>query len=332
MEKLLTISVAAYNVEKYLEKLLASIVSTDRLEAIEVLIVNDGSKDTTSQIAHSYQQKYPDSIRVIDKENGGHGSTINCGIQNATGKYFRALDGDDWVHSEHLSSLVDKMSDINTDIILSDYCKCYEDGREIVGNEFTHLEDGKEYSFDEIANLITWMRYHTVIYRTKILKENAIHLDEHCFYVDREFMLYPIPFTNNIFYFKKYIYCYRLGLTDQSVSPESRMKHIDNGLTVTKSLLDFWKEEQNNLSDTKKKYIIAGIKGHCVWHYDSLLLFPVSQNQKRDIIQYDKMIKDASNDIYMNMEAQNRKIKVMRKTCYSIYSLLHWYVLRKELA
>ena len=96
MEKLLTISVAAYNVDNYLDQLMQSVIEADVMDALEVLIVNDGSKDGTAAKALSYQQQYPASVRLIDKENGGHGSTINCGIREAKGKYFRALDGDDW--------------------------------------------------------------------------------------------------------------------------------------------------------------------------------------------------------------------------------------------
>ena len=118
MEKILSISVAAYNVEKYLDQLMQSVIASGAIDDLEVLIVNDGSKDGTADKAMEYQKKYPQSVRLIDKENGGHGSTINRGITEATGKYFRALDGDDWVHSEHLGKLVEKMKNIDADYLL----------------------------------------------------------------------------------------------------------------------------------------------------------------------------------------------------------------------
>ena len=81
MEKILTFSIAAYNVEKYLDKLLKTIICVPNNEMVEVLVVNDGSKDNTAQIAKEYEKNYAGVVRLIDKENGGHGSTINRGIK-----------------------------------------------------------------------------------------------------------------------------------------------------------------------------------------------------------------------------------------------------------
>lgn len=330
MDKLLTISVAAYNVEQYLDKLLRSVIDSGALDAIEVLIVNDGSKDDTARIAGEYQGKYPGSIRLIDKENGGHGSTINRGIAEAKGRYFRALDGDDWVHSDHLGKLIEKLPSIDADIILSDFCNCYEDGRREIQSEFPGLTDGSTYSFDETAGKVAWMRYHTVVYRTDILKRHHVRLDEHCFYVDREFMLYPIPYVNTVHYFKDYIYCYRLGLTDQSVSPESRMKHIDNGLTVANSIIAFLNKSGQGLSAPKTKYIVDGIVGHCIWHFNSLLLFPASRDNQNDIREFDLSIKRNAPAVYKAMSGRNKKLLFLRRTGYHGYRLVHWYAGRKH--
>lgn len=83
--------------EKYLRRCLDSlIIDEDGMKQLEVLVINDGSKDSSSQIAHEYQDKYPDTFRVIDKENGNYGSCINRGLKEATGKYVKVLDADDW--------------------------------------------------------------------------------------------------------------------------------------------------------------------------------------------------------------------------------------------
>lgn len=82
--------------EKYLRRCLNSlIIDEEGMKQLEVLVINDGSKDSSSQIAHEYQNKYPDTYRVIDKENGNYGSCVNKGIVKATGKYFKILDADD---------------------------------------------------------------------------------------------------------------------------------------------------------------------------------------------------------------------------------------------
>lgn len=106
MEKILTVTIPSYNVEKYLRQTLDSFLAEEILEEIEVLIVDDGSKDGTAAIGKEYEKNYPGTFRVISKENGGHGSTINRGIQEAKGQYFKVVDGDDWVNTGDFIKLV----------------------------------------------------------------------------------------------------------------------------------------------------------------------------------------------------------------------------------
>lgn len=330
--KLLTISIAAYNVEPYLEKTLDSIVAANKNDEIEVFVVNDGSKDRTAEIARVYENRYPDTIHLVDKENGGHGSTINTGLQLATGKYFKALDGDDWFNSENLEKLVLKLDKTNADIILNDYCKCFENGnREIV--EFEGLSKDKTYSFEEIVPIVEWMRYHTVTYRTELLKKTDVHLDEHCFYVDAEFMLLPIPEVETVFYAKDYLYCYRLGLTEQSVSTESRRKHIDNSETVAYRLLSFYDANRSKIMGQKRKYILTGVINHCIWHYKSLLLLNSSKGNKRRIKEFDNLMKQQYRDVYSEMGKLGRTsllINAMRATKHMAYPIVSMYFRAKS--
>lgn len=325
MQKQLTISVAAYNVEAYLDQLMETVIKADVIDKLEILIINDGSKDKTAEIARDYQNQYPQSVRLIDKPNGGHGSTINRGIEEATGRYFRALDGDDWVHSEHLAALVKKMETIDSDIILSDYCECYEGGRTRLPNEFPELKDGELYQFDEIWHPKFWMRYHTVIFRTELLKEHQIRLDEHCFYVDVELMLYPIPYLNSIFFAKDYLYCYRLGNNGQSVSDTSRKKNIKHSEKVAYHLIDYFETHKNSLSEKKRQYFIDELTFHCKWHENSLFLFPCSKEIKDDLIAFEQYILIHAPEIYKQMGEESKVLTLMRRTAYSAYRPLAQY-------
>ena len=127
MEKILTISIAAYNAEKYISKCLDSLLNTRVRDQLEIIIVNDGSTDDTLIIAQRYYVNYPNIIKIIDKENGGHGSTINASIKEATGKYYKIIDSDDWVDENGLEKLVDYLSYHNVDMVLNPFNEVYVD-------------------------------------------------------------------------------------------------------------------------------------------------------------------------------------------------------------
>ena len=117
--KLLTISIAAYNAEEYLANCLESLVKSKFLNEIEIIVVNDGSKDNTKDIGEEYARKYPYSICVINKENGGYGSTIEASLSRATGKYFKLLDSDDYFSTEGLDALISKLAESEADTVIT---------------------------------------------------------------------------------------------------------------------------------------------------------------------------------------------------------------------
>ena len=122
MEKLLTVAIPSYNVEKYLEQTLSSfLIDPQWLKKTEILIVNDGSSDRTEEIGRKYEQKYPDTFRVISKKNGGHGSTINRGIREAQGNYFKVVDGDDWVNTSDFVELVRGLKSCTAEYVVTNY-------------------------------------------------------------------------------------------------------------------------------------------------------------------------------------------------------------------
>lgn len=328
MKKNLTISVAAYNVEAFLDPLMQSIIDSGVLDQIEILIVDDGSKDGTAEKAGIYQTQHPDSVRLIRKENGGHGSAINRGIQEATGKYFRTLDGDDWLHPMHLQKLVEKLDNLDVDIILSNYCECYPDGERVVIDDYSALERGRVYSLEELLESVEWMRHCTVIYRTGLLQEHNIQLDEKCFYVDPEYALFPIPYVNTIYYAKDYLYCYRLGRAEQSASDISRMRLIADSEKVSKSLLNSYKNIKARLSDSQRRYYVEGVAAHCLFHFKSIMLFPADKKNKRMLIAFEKTVKNAAPEVFIKMAhlgRRSRMLRFLRATRYTGYGIMCRY-------
>ena len=121
MNKIISFIIPSYNVEKYLSKALESFLAGDVLDKIEVLIVNDGSKDSTATVANEYVEKYPETYRLINKQNGGHGSAINTGAEAANGKFLKVIDADDWVITDNLKELIEKLEVCESDVFLTPY-------------------------------------------------------------------------------------------------------------------------------------------------------------------------------------------------------------------
>ena len=122
--KLLSFAIPCYNSEAYMEKCIESILLGG--EEVEILIVNDGSKDRTAEIADAYEAKYPTICRAIHQENGGHGEAVNAGIRNATGRYFKVVDSDDWVDPDAYKAILSKLREYDSDdnyldVLLSNY-------------------------------------------------------------------------------------------------------------------------------------------------------------------------------------------------------------------
>lgn len=226
--KILSVIVPSYNVEKFLTKTLDSMCCISNITDLEILVVNDGSKDSTIELANKYKSSYPESIIVIDKENGGHGSTINAGIKAATGKYFKVIDGDDWVDSEQFEIFVEKLKQAEADLILSPFRKVYEDvgEREEIRPSIV-IDDGVHQFNKLIDNLKDFYCMHAITFKTSIYKKVPFQITEHCFYVDMEFILYPVDYITSVQYLDQCVYQYRLGRPGQSVSMESKIKNKD---------------------------------------------------------------------------------------------------------
>ena len=91
----ITFTVPCFNSEDYMEHCIDTLLTAD--ERAEIIIVDDGSTDRTGEIADNYARNYPEIVRVVHQENGGHGSGVNAGLALATGKYFKVVDSDDWL-------------------------------------------------------------------------------------------------------------------------------------------------------------------------------------------------------------------------------------------
>ena len=207
--KVLTILVPVYNTEKYIRRCLDSLLVPEVLESIEVLVINDGSKDHSSEIAREYVEKYPDTVVLVDKENGGHGSTINAGIERAKGKYFRVLDSDDWFNTVEFVEYVNRLQSEDADLVVTDYRKEHTYNSQSEYFEYKDLEDGRCYRLDDIDLKILNGEYFvmaTSAYKTEVLRESGLKLLEKTFYVDMQYNIVPITKVETCVYYRMDIY------------------------------------------------------------------------------------------------------------------------------
>ena len=215
-DKTLTVVIPSYNVSKYLPEILPTYFAPEIMNDLELLIVNDGSKDNTREIAEAFAAQYPETVFVINKENGGHGSTINAGAAAAHGRYFRVIDGDDWVDTDSLVRFIAKLKDCSSDVVLNSFIRVTEGTGETEKREMQGLDPGKVYLFSDIMPVIKdSYAMHGTTFRTDVFKR-AEKIDEHCFYVDQEYLMYPLPFISTAVYYDIPVYQYRVGSAEQS--------------------------------------------------------------------------------------------------------------------
>lgn len=321
MSKVLTVSIAAYHVEKYLAECLDSFVIPEVAEHLEVLIINDGSGEGVNAIAREYETKYPSVFHLIDKENGGHGSTVNRGIEEASGKYFKTVDGDDWVQREGLLELVQYLRQTDADVVVTDY-QCFDDASGQVmdenRNEFTGKMYRRNYNWEDISDLI-YINMHAATFRTSLLKKMKWRLDEHCFYVDAEYILYPVPFLQTVVFLEKPVYMYRQGMTTQSMDIRNMQKNCGHHERVLKHLLAFFDECQAELSPAKRRYIAKGIARILTSQIKIYLSFPADPERKRQISELDTRIKKEYPEVYHSVT--NRAVKMLRCSKYHLYKM-----------
>lgn len=228
MNKILTIIIPTYNMEKYLRRCLDSlIIDEEGMKQLEVLVINDGSKDSSSKIAHEYQDKYPDTYRVIDKENGNYGSCINHGLKEATGKYVKVLDADDWFDTKNFAKLLTVLGGSNVDLMVSDYCNVNESGA-VIGRCKYRLPQ-EEVVFNEETRAIfnrKNFQMHAATYKLELLRKMNYKQTEGISYTDQEWIYTPLMAVNTVGYYPRIVYNYLIGRVGQTMSAEALKRGV----------------------------------------------------------------------------------------------------------
>lgn len=293
MKKLLSIIVPTYNMEALLDQCLTSLIleTKEQRETLDVIVVNDGSTDRSSEIAHGYAAKYPEMFSVIDKENGNYGSCINAALPKVKGKYVRILDADDSYFTEELADYLNLLNQLDVELVLSNYETINPDGNVIAKSGYP-LPPNIVTAFSEIpAGLFIAM--HSVAYLSVIFKHIKYHQTEGISYTDLEWVFHPMSEVHAFYYYNKSIYRYLEGREGQTIDPAVRLKrlsHMEKGLWTQLEIF-------RHIPNTNMAYNYM----HGVITYRTKLIYTWGLDRKArfDLLAFDKMLKQDYPQVYM---------------------------------
>lgn len=299
MNKLLTVIIPSYNMEKYIERSVSSLITTKNSNLLEILIVNDGSTDCTSKISHDFEKQYPSIIKVIDKKNGNYGSCINTGLQNASGKYIRILDADDYYDTDAFEVFLTKLPYVESDVILTDY-SIIQDNLKNKQEILPPLLSYKLLNFDSIKISSGKFQMHSLTYKTQLLKNIQYKQSEGISYTDQEWILFPFFFIDNIYYIPLNIYQYCLGREGQTMDTAIKIKKISDSLQGTiASIIYYYNHQKNLLSRQRQNYILQKLIGRIMYLYKVYLILQDKNSfDESGCKKLDMTLKKFAPDIY----------------------------------
>lgn len=260
MPKLLSIIIPTYNMATLLPRCLDSLVNAKNADQIEAMVVNDGSKDNSLEVARFYEVRYPGIVTVINKPNGNYGSTINAALPVAKGKYVKILDSDDWFDTQALDMFVDFLAPMDVDMAVTHFSQIGAKVTEVVRYNTMGREPyqcGKVYHLDDILpdGYIRFFLMHAITYRTQMLRDMHYKQTEGISYTDTEWACFPTYFAQSIVFFDINLYQYNLDREGQTMDPAIILKSIPQLLSIKDSLKDFYALNIDKVSETRQRFL-----------------------------------------------------------------------------
>ncbi len=317
--KILSVSVAAYNLGEMIEECLNSFVNSAAIDRTEIIITDDGSRDDTPSRVQKYADLYPNSIKLIKQQNAGPGSTVNSGIAHATGKYFRMVDGDDWVNTENFTDFIDYLETCDADAVFSDFELFDDSVKKSAGVIKNEIPSRKVLNVDECYKGLR-REMHAATFRTDIFKKHGITLDNG-FYTDMEYLLFPFQYVKTIGYFDKPVYVYRIARAGQSVSAASLIKNGAQHEKVLNGLLKTFEEHKQEYSYGVKNFIARRIGDMCDMQIKTLMISGDKKTQLPAVKRFIKDIKENHPEVFAYF-GRGKKVKLLRYSLYTLYSFV----------
>ena len=333
--KLLTVAIPCYNSEAYMAKCINSLLVGG--DEVEILIVDDGStKDNTAKVADDYAAKYPGIVKAIHKENGGHGSGVNTGIDHATGLYFKVVDSDDWVKKDAYLKVLEKLREYSDEANMLDMLICnfvYDkegEKRKKVMQYRRSLPTDQVFTWSDCHHFSKghYILMHSVIFRTQLLKDCGIRLPEHTFYVDNLYVFEPLPYVKRMYYLDVNFYRYYIGRADQSVNESVMITRVDQQVKVNKLMIDYMVDHEKDVLRDKRLYQYMRNYLEIIMGVSSIILIrsetEENYEKKKELWNYLKE-RDKSGKLYRYLRhgiigvASHLPGKAGRKICVEFY-------------
>lgn len=327
---IVTFFVPCYNVTGCVEKCFKSILDAGLGEKVEILAVNDGSKDNTLELLRKYESEYPNIIRVIDKPNGGWGTAVNKGIAEAKGVYFKELDADDWVDTENLPQYVSGLEKLDCDYVATNFSNFMDQTKTIVPRTFQKDIYGQVLELNDF-----WDKYpdgwhfpiHAITYKTDFIRRIGLKVGDR-YYSDFEYFMYSMPYVGKICVLDINVTMYFRGSDEQSTGVKGYTKNYRDFVAMTERLIAFYKQIPEKTHLGIKNSIRNTILGNVGFAYE-LMMSPVyagkKEGVKEELKAFDKRIKNEGREFYG--ESGNRKkkgikyIKIWRITGINLLKL-----------
>ena len=298
--------------ETYLPYCLDSLLVNNHQESLEVLIVNDGSKDSTLAIAQKYAADYPELFRVIDKRNGNYGSCINAALPLATGKYVKVLDADDSFDTANFELFIEFLNVTDADLVLSDFTwvdsernklrdTIYSLGKALLPMNEACIQEGFKN-----------MEMHAVTYRTKMLIDAGYRQTEGISYTDQQWIFAPMAYVHQVGVFNKSVYQYMVGRVGQTVDPEVKLRRMKDRVLYVIDMIKQYDALNSFASKEIKGYLDARIHTNLKDIY--ITYFSNSEQVNRQLVyDFDVSFNQSSESLYYKLGDSSRYIKLWRQ-------------------
>lgn len=310
--KLLSIIIPTYNMEALLEKDLNSLVleNVEQRAKLDVIVVNDGSKDHSSEIAHQFAERYPEEFRVLDKPNGNYGSCINAALPMIEGKYVRIMDADDTYYTENLPAYLDVLEQQDAELVLSPYDKVDENGQ-VVSHERLPVLGGGKKPFGHVQGFSVYMMHH-VAYRSEIFRRIDYHQTEGISYTDMEWVFHPMSEVRTAYFFDRPIYRYLVERTGQTCDPAVRCKHLDHEVAVLMRMLSVLK----NIPASNPAYdYLNRVIDYRVW---TIYGMGLAKEATLDLNAFDKMLQRDYPEVHRRADSFVLDVGIFALKCHFI--------------